>query len=45
VREISKVSEKIDKVKEILSKTAGTGIIYCSSRKSVKELYSTLQNE
>lgn len=45
VREISKVSEKIDKVKEILEKTAGTWIIYCSSRKSVKELYSTLQNE
>ncbi len=44
VREISKVSEKIWKVEEILEKIPGSGIIYCSSRKSVKEVYSALHN-
>lgn len=42
VREISKTSEKFDKVGEILSKMSGSGIIYCSSRKNVKELYQEL---
>lgn len=38
VREISATEEKQRKVLEILNKTAGTGIIYCSSRKKVIEL-------
>ncbi|MDD3794232.1 MAG: RecQ family ATP-dependent DNA helicase [Candidatus Gracilibacteria bacterium] len=42
VREISKKEEKLEKVSEILEKTPGSGIIYCSSRKSVKEVYDYL---
>jgi ATP-dependent DNA helicase RecQ len=42
VREISKKSEKIAKTIEILEKTPWSWIIYCSSRKSVKEVYDTL---
>ncbi len=42
VREISKKDEKMDKVAEILEKTKWSGIIYCSSRKAVKEVYDTL---
>ncbi|NVP17627.1 RecQ family ATP-dependent DNA helicase [Candidatus Gracilibacteria bacterium] len=42
VREISKKEEKLEKVSEILEKTPGSGIIYCSSRKNVKEVYDYL---
>ncbi|MDD3145650.1 MAG: RecQ family ATP-dependent DNA helicase [Candidatus Gracilibacteria bacterium] len=42
VREISKKEEKLEKVSEILEKTPGSGIIYCSSRKAVKEVYEYL---
>lgn len=42
VREISKKDEKLAKVKEILEKTPWVGIIYCSSRKNVKEVYDYL---
>ena len=42
VREISKKEEKKEKVFEILSKTPGSGIIYCSSRKAVDEVYDFL---
>ncbi|MDD2907088.1 MAG: RecQ family ATP-dependent DNA helicase [Candidatus Gracilibacteria bacterium] len=42
VREISKKEEKLEKVREILEKTPGIGIIYCSSRKAVKEVYEYL---
>ena len=42
VREISKKDEKMEKVAEILDKTKGSGIIYCSSRKAVKEVYDEL---
>lgn len=46
VREISKKEEKMEKVAEILKKTPWSGIIYCASRKAVKEVYDTLiQNE
>ena len=38
VREISEKSEKQSKALEIINKTPGTGIIYCSSRKHVIEL-------
>jgi len=38
VREISAKEEKQKKVVEIIEKTPGTGIIYCSSRKHVIEL-------
>ena len=42
VREISKKEEKMEKVAEILDKTAWSGIIYCASRKAVKEVYDVL---
>ncbi|MCD5380793.1 RecQ family ATP-dependent DNA helicase, partial [Candidatus Gracilibacteria bacterium] len=42
VREISKKDEKLGKTFEILAKTPGSGIIYCSSRKAVKEVYEFL---
>lgn len=42
VREISKKDEKLSKVSEILQKTPWSWIIYCSSRKNVKEVYSYL---
>lgn len=38
MREISQKDEKQEKVQEIIEKTPGTGIIYCSSRKHVMEL-------
>lgn len=44
VREISKKDEKIQKVAEILEKTPGIWIIYCASRKAVKEVYDDLIN-
>lgn len=43
VREISAKEEKQKKVLEILNKTPGTGIVYCSSRKNVTELTDYLQ--
>lgn len=42
VREISKKEEKIEKVAEIMNKTPWVWIIYCSSRKAVKELFDAL---
>lgn len=42
VREISEKKKKMEKVLEILDKTPGSWIIYCSSRKAVKEVYETL---
>ena len=42
VREISKKDEKMAKVAEILEKTKGSWIIYCASRKAVKEVYDNL---
>ncbi len=42
VREISKKDEKLEKTFEILSKTPWSGIIYCSSRKAVDEVYDFL---
>jgi len=42
VREISKKEEKINKVIEILNNTPWSWIIYCSSRKMVKEVYDSL---
>ncbi len=42
IREISKRDEKLSKVSEILEKTPGSWIIYCSSRKNVKEVYDYL---
>lgn len=44
VREISAKNEKLKKTAEIIQKTPGTGIIYCSSRKSVTEVYEYLQS-
>lgn len=42
VREISKKEEKMKKVLEIIEKTLGFWIIYCASRKNVKEVYDFL---
>ena len=42
VREISARKEKLEKVSEILDNTKWSWIIYCSSRKSVKEVYDYL---
>ena len=42
VREISKHDEKLAKTLEIIQKTAGSGIIYCASRKAVDEVYDFL---
>jgi ATP-dependent DNA helicase RecQ len=42
VREISKKDEKMAKVAEILDKTKWSWIIYCASRKAVKEVYDEL---
>ena len=42
VREISKREEKLEKTFEILAKTPWSGIIYCSSRKAVDEVYDFL---
>ena len=43
VREISEKQKKFEKVLEIIEKTPWTWIIYCSSRKSVDEVYEVLQ--
>jgi superfamily II DNA helicase RecQ len=45
VREISAKEEKQKKVLDILNKTPGVGIIYCSSRKNVVELTEYLQKK
>lgn len=42
IRELSKTAEKLQKVFEIVKNTAGSGIIYCSSRKKTKEVYEFL---
>jgi len=42
VREISKTNEKLEKVMDILKTTPWSWIIYCSSRKMVKEVYDFL---
>ncbi len=42
VREISQKTEKMEKVLEILDKTPWSWVIYCSSRKAVKEVYDML---
>ncbi len=44
VREISEKQKKFWKVLEILDKTKWSGIIYCSSRKSVDEVYELMQD-
>jgi len=43
VREIWEKQKKLEKVLEILENTKGSWIIYCSSRKSVDEVYEVLQ--
>ena len=43
VREISEKQKKLEKVLEVLDKTPGSWIIYCSSRKAVDEVYDMLQ--
>ncbi len=43
VREISAKNDKLKKTMEIIEKTAGSGIIYCSSRKMVTEVYEYLK--
>ncbi|NUJ98238.1 RecQ family ATP-dependent DNA helicase [Candidatus Gracilibacteria bacterium] len=45
VREISKREEKLAKTLEIITKTSGSGIIYCSSRKMVDEVYDFLETK
>lgn len=40
---VFKVDSKINKIIEIISKVAGTGIIYCKSRKRTKEISELLQ--
>ena len=42
VREISEKQKKLEKVLEVLDKTPWSWIIYCSSRKSVDEVYEML---
>lgn len=42
VREISKREEKLEKLMEIINKTPWSWIIYCSSRKTTKEVYDFL---
>jgi len=44
VREISEKQKKLEKVLEVLDHTPGNWIIYCSSRKNVKELHDLLLN-
>ncbi len=45
VREISKTKEKNAKLKEIIDSTSWSWIVYCSSRKKVKEVYEFLLDE
>lgn len=42
VREISKKEEKLSKLSQIVETTAGSGIVYCSSRKATKEVFDYL---
>ena len=42
IRELSKTDEKLQKLYEIVKNTAGSGIVYCSSRKKTKEVYDFL---
>jgi ATP-dependent DNA helicase RecQ len=42
VRELSAKADKIKKTEEIIASVAGPGIIYCSSRKMVGEVYEAL---
>ena len=42
IRELSKTDEKLQKLYEIAKNTAGSGIVYCSSRKKTKEVYEFL---
>ena len=44
IREISKKEEKLEKTLEIIDKTPWSGIIYCSSRKMVSEVYDFLNS-
>lgn len=43
VREISSKNDKLAKTLDIIEKVAGSGIIYCSSRKVVGEVYDFLK--
>lgn len=43
VREISSKNDKLAKTLNIIEKVAGSGIIYCSSRRVVSEVYEFLQ--
>lgn len=45
VREISKKEDKQEKLLEIINSTPWSGIVYCSSRKSVWEVYDFLQEK
>ena len=42
IRELSKTAEKLQKLYEIAKNTAGSWIVYCSSRKKTKEVYEFL---
>ncbi|HBA44800.1 TPA: hypothetical protein DEG21_04815 [Patescibacteria group bacterium] len=44
VKEISKKEEKLAKTLEIIEKTPGSGIIYCSSIKMVEEVHEFLKS-
>lgn len=45
VREISKKDEKLRKIAEIIEKTPGTGIIYCSTLNHVNDVYAYLKEK
>lgn len=45
VREISAKADKLQKTREIMTSVPGSGIIYCSSRKVVGEVYEHLKRE
>ncbi len=45
VREISTKSEKLEKTLEVIENVGGSGIVYCSSRKMVSEVYEYLKLE
>ena len=45
VREISKKQDKLDKIREVVKNINWAGIIYCSSRKKVDEVYDFLLSE
>jgi ATP-dependent DNA helicase RecQ len=44
VREISKKDEKLQKILEIVEKTPGTGIVYCSTLNHVNDVYEYLKS-